>query len=179
VYDRDETTERFHRTVCDLWKQASETSPTRCHLFLDHLAQRGSLRRLYTQNIDGLEKQCSNALTLEGSSLESRTIRLHGSVDEVRCSRCGDISPFDPEKFKGNNTCYCSVCPPPEQPKRILRTRAHHVGRLRPNILLYGDDDLGNEAIITEALKEDLQKVDLVLIVGTSLRVPGAIHLAR
>ena len=48
------------------------------------------------------------------------------------------------------------------------------VGRLRPNVVLFGEQDPDGDAIgrITE---RDLRKgPDVVLVVGTGLKVPGA-----
>lgn len=160
--------------LCQLHETTAIAKPTPCHEFLHMLALRGRLRRLYTQNIDGLEKKLG-----EAGGLESRTIRLHGCIDESRCTQCGLIFPFDQAMFQNAEPDLCGSCPPPKPSGRVLRQRRYTAGRIRPNILLYGDDSIANEETISNAITEDLRNVDLVLVLGTSLQIPGAIKLVK
>jgi len=55
----------------------------------------------------------------------------------------------------------------------------HGTGRLRPKILLYGEnnpDKVAVEAVVKHDLREDL---DAVIVEGTCLTVPGARMLAK
>jgi NAD-dependent SIR2 family protein deacetylase len=53
-----------------------------------------------------------------------------------------------------------------------------NIGRLRPNILLYGEPHLDNKEIL-ETIKHDLRICpELVLIVSTKLGIPGARSIA-
>ena len=57
--------------------------------------------------------------------------------------------------------------------------RASGVGRLRPNIVLYGEEN-PHGLDIRKVAEADLRKrPDLVLVVGTRLKVPGASTLVR
>ncbi|KAH6694378.1 DHS-like NAD/FAD-binding domain-containing protein, partial [Leptodontidium sp. MPI-SDFR-AT-0119] len=84
--------------------------------------------------------------------LDAKTIRLHGRVDQMRCQK---------------NQARAS------QGKRILS-----LGRLRPDVLLYGEphpDDTG----ILQTIQSGLETgPDLVLVVGTTLKVPGSLSIA-
>jgi NAD-dependent histone deacetylase SIR2 len=52
------------------------------------------------------------------------------------------------------------------------------IGRLRPNVLLYGEPHLDNKEIL-ETVKHDLRICpELVLIVSTKLGIPGAQSIA-
>ncbi|KAH8690369.1 hypothetical protein GQ44DRAFT_636967, partial [Phaeosphaeriaceae sp. PMI808] len=56
--------------------------------------------------------------------------------------------------------------------------RSLKIGRLRPNVLLYGEPHLDDKEIL-ETAKHDLRICpELVLIVGTKLRIPGARSIA-
>ena len=52
-------------------------------------------------------------------------------------------------------------------------------GRLRLNVLLYRDDIIYNKDSIYKYYALEFRKVDLVLIVDTSLRIPSTIRLAK
>ena len=78
----------FHRLSTPFWILAREMfysnhkyHPTPCHFMLSLLKDRGVLRRIYTQNIDGLERDAGLAppLLIEG----------HGTSRECSCIRCG------------------------------------------------------------------------------------------
>jgi len=64
--------------------------------------------------------------------------------------------------------------------ERVLRgKRRSGVGRIRPNVLLYGEEN-PNSTDIGKLTAQDLRKApDLVIIIGTSLKVPGARRLAK
>jgi NAD-dependent SIR2 family protein deacetylase len=52
------------------------------------------------------------------------------------------------------------------------------VGKLRPDVLLYGDPHPDNGDIMATATRDAGTCPDLVLVVGTKLRVPGARSIA-
>ena len=57
--------------------------------------------------------------------------------------------------------------------------RLHGTSRLRPKILLYGEDN-PDEVAVEVVFKHDLQEgPDAVIVVGTCLKVPGARMLAK
>ena len=65
------------------WELVATARPNAAHLALSELEQRGWLRLLITQNVDGLH-------SLAGSR---RAIDLHGRIDRVVCLACGVLSP--------------------------------------------------------------------------------------
>ena len=55
----------------------------------------------------------------------------------------------------------------------------HGTSRLRPKILLYGENN-SDELAVEAVFKHDLQKgPDAIIVIGTCLKVPGARMLAK
>ena len=149
----------------------STALPTAFHHFLDGLAKEGLLLRHYTQNIDCLEHHLP--------ALNERTTWLHGRIDQAKCHHCGSTTPLVPSAFTGNEPPECVRCQDVALERHIMGKRSRGVGRLRPNIVLYGEENLEGEAI-GEMVEEDLAADPMILIVaGTSLRVPGARQLVK
>lgn len=130
------------------WSFAHTVFPSRhpahsgAHYFISELHKRGKLLRLYSQNVDALEV-----------GVPSERLRcVHGSWRECQCQTCGRI--FETEELRPCverrevPTCSCGGC-------------------VKPGIVFFGQpvnlDD-------TE-LAADASEADLLLIIGTSLRV--------
>lgn len=109
---------RFHREKLVI----DGVKPNAAHLKLAELEQKGKLRAVVTQNIDGLHQAAGSKKVLE----------LHGSILRSYCSTCG--RPYPAEKMnhgKGVPKCQCG-------------------GVIRPDIVLYEeplDDKIMYEAI--------------------------------
>ena len=57
--------------------------------------------------------------------------------------------------------------------------RHRGIGRLRPNVVLYGEEDPDGD-MIGKVAERNLQKgLDMVIVVGTGLKVPGARRLVK
>ena len=67
-------------TATQRWK------PTLAHAFFALLDKKGLLQRLYTQNIDGLDRMTPINPT--------RIVNVHGSLDIVACEFCGASMDF-------------------------------------------------------------------------------------
>jgi NAD+-dependent protein deacetylase sirtuin 2 len=125
----------------------------------------GKLARLYTQNIDGLEDQCA---TLP----RDKVIAMHGSMDRAECAHCGAEMEFD---------TFCQRVR--DQVKDIQAIDAisqtstpiqcQQCGRptVKPGIVLFRSSL--PHAFFTH-VPRDTANVDLLLIIGTSLRVAPA-----
>lgn len=109
---------RFHREKLVI----DGVKPNAAHLKLAELEQKGKLRAVVTQNIDGLHQAAGSKKVLE----------LHGSILRSYCSTCG--RPYSAEKMnhgEGVPKCQCG-------------------GVIRPDIVLYEeplDDKIMYEAI--------------------------------
>eukprot|EP00511_Aplanochytrium_stocchinoi_P000299 CAMPEP_0204822914 /NCGR_PEP_ID=MMETSP1346-20131115/1089_1 /ASSEMBLY_ACC=CAM_ASM_000771 /TAXON_ID=215587 /ORGANISM="Aplanochytrium stocchinoi, Strain GSBS06" /LENGTH=366 /DNA_ID=CAMNT_0051949389 /DNA_START=220 /DNA_END=1320 /DNA_ORIENTATION=- len=121
-------------------------SPSLTHKFLSKLEKMRKLQRVYTQNIDGLEKVAGI----------KRTVYCHGSLNDSSCLRCKEKvdseSIMDQIRAGKVATCRKSDCN----------------GVMKPNITFFGED-VGNK--INRSIQVDSVKADLVLVIGTSLNV--------
>ena len=118
--------------------------PNAAHIALRKLEERGILKAIITQNIDGLHQ-------LAGSK---NVIELHGSVIKNECLRCGKVFDMkDVIKIKG--VPCCDVCG----------------GIIKPKVVLYGENL--NERVISDAIN-NISRADLLIVGGTSLMVNPA-----
>ena len=161
----------------------SKAKPTEFHEMLATLASEGRLLRLYTQNVDGIDTSLpplETSVPLDPKGPWPRTIQLHGSLDKMVCSKCNTLSAFDPEKFSGPIPSACPDCIKIDE----IRTdhagkRSHGIGKLRPRMVLYNEHNPDEEAI-GRIMSSDLRsRPDAVIVVGTSLEIPGVKRLVR
>lgn len=78
VYRSADSLSKHLRFVAALHALSSHTQPTATHRFMTTLQNKGKLRRLYTQNIDGLERRAG--LTVVDTSFDAQTAALLGSA---------------------------------------------------------------------------------------------------
>lgn len=139
---RPETIRDDYDTFHGFYKMRVETlkesNPHEGHLIVARWEKSGLVKALVTQNVDDFHR-------IAGSE---RVYNLHGSLRTFRCHNC--LAPAEEEEFLGKRPCeFCG-------------------GRLRPNVVLFGEglpyDDL-NEAI------SEIEKADLIIVIGTSLSV--------
>lgn len=107
-----------------------------------------------------------------------KCVRLHGSLQALRCSTCQQSCEWTGEQdivMAAGQLPPCLSCP-----KTTIKGRKLKPGHLRPDIVLYGEEDGGHLAAAARRIKQDLScDVDLLLIFGTSLAVSGSMNLAR
>ncbi|KAL1710842.1 DHS-like NAD/FAD-binding domain-containing protein [Schizophyllum commune] len=158
----------------------SKFVPSPCHRFIKLVEDKGKLLRNYTQNIDTLE-------TLAGVK---RVLNCHGSFATASCIQCRRRVPGTDieEAILSKKVPVCSACCPPGSlaPKKKKKSKKKAEGKwdsqdedesdgpviptgiMKPDITFFGEkltDDFD------DALKEDRDKVDLLIIIGTSLKV--------
>ncbi|KAJ7583182.1 SIR2-domain-containing protein [Mycena floridula] len=155
--------------------------PSPCHRFVKLIEEKGKLLRNYTQNIDTLE-------TLVGIQ---RVIQCHGSFATATCLFCETQVPgkaIEREIFE-RKVALCKVCntrpkSPPKTPKKKSKKKAqgkwdsededesdypaYPPGVMKPDITFFGEK-LSTE--FDRAFDQDKPEVDLILVIGTSLRV--------
>ncbi|KAK7151955.1 hypothetical protein R3I94_008329 [Phoxinus phoxinus] len=119
--------------------------PNYVHYFIRMLHQKGLLLRMYTQNIDGLEKLCGIP--------DDKLVEAHGSFATAACHLC--YTPYPAEEAKqaimNGNVPICTFC----------------AGAVKPNVVFFGEDL--PEKYFQHA--EDFPKADLLMIMGTSLKI--------
>ncbi|CAL1715219.1 unnamed protein product [Somion occarium] len=156
--------------------------PSPCHRFIKLIEDKGKLLRNYTQNID----------TLETRAGVQRVLQCHGSFATASCINCHTRHPGNAieDDIMNHRVPLCKGCPPiqpPTKPKAKKKPKkknlsvweqdddddepdipAYPPGIMKPDITFFGEK-LSNE--FDKALIEDRPLVDLLLVIGTSLKV--------
>lgn len=157
--------------------------PTPFHHMLATLAEEGRLMRLYTQNVDGIDTSLEPLATnvpLNPKGPWPKTIQLHGGLEKMVCTKCGDLSNFDGKLFDGPEPPSCKSCEELENTRiQFGEKRSHGIGRLRPRIVLYNEYNPEEEAIGAVTRSDLRSRPDAVIVVGTSLKIPGVRRIAR
>lgn len=114
--------------MAELKSHVDRAFPTPTHAFFKTLASRGTLRRVYSQNIDGLEAKVGlKPVRVEGcvpsrpgrdegkgkKVWEGEYVALHGSVGMVRCTACDYVGAWEEdhgEAFRKGETMDCPSC---------------------------------------------------------------------
>ena len=177
---------------------SNKITPSASHLFLAWLDQQDMLLRIYTQNIDGLEKSAGVD--------ENKIVYAHGSFTGATCMKCkakyqsseiaSDVDAGIPVchrriakkgKVSQNTARANSVGIPPERRSSRKRSCTQSSfnnmseefypppvekgccgGIIKPNITFFGEK-LDNT--ISRRLEEDYEKADALIVMGTSLSV--------
>ncbi|KAH7885791.1 DHS-like NAD/FAD-binding domain-containing protein [Phlebopus sp. FC_14] len=160
----------------------SNFTPSACHRFIKVIEDKNKLLRNYTQNIDTLESQAGI----------SRVLQCHGSFKTATCLLCRSKVPgIEIEReILEQRVPYCKGCLEArkaheyESQKRkcVKRKRKKRkeweedsdesddlpMGIMKPDITFFGEK-LTDE--FDQALIDDRETVDLLLVIGTSLKV--------
>ncbi|KAH7362402.1 DHS-like NAD/FAD-binding domain-containing protein, partial [Plectosphaerella cucumerina] len=108
---------------------------------------------------------------------------LHGSLQSLRCFLCGQVCEWDEEgrhlETLSGRQPECPHCAGATAARQERGKRALGVGKLRPDIVLYGEEH-PNAHLIDPLVKHDLGLYpDFMLILGTSLKVHGLKVIVR
>lgn len=177
-----------------LYKLSLSAKPTDTHRFIKHLKEKNKLLRCYTQNIDLLEKTIDLNCGINMSEFDqpksfSKTwknldvVQLHGNLHKLSCTQCFATFDWTPEsqlQLSDGENPECSNCHLKYQERLYLGKRlTGSIGMLRPDIVLYGENHPQLE-ILAKGLNMDLNlKADLLIIMGTSLKVDGVKKVVR
>ncbi|KAL8293410.1 hypothetical protein RQP46_000111 [Phenoliferia psychrophenolica] len=111
-----------------------------------------------------------------------RCIPLHGHLSTLSCPACSHSLPITPHLplLSSGSTLPCPSCLETDTTRRSLGDRSRGVGRMKPDVVLYGEAHPEGERV-GEITRRDLMgpRPDLLLVVGTSLKVPGTKLLVR
>lgn len=155
-------------TVEQKWK------PTLCHFFIKLLDNHGILRRHYTQNIDGLEKQLSL------SDPDEKIVHVHGCIGEVSCEACSATYPTDQFRQEvATKIRNIYDAEDPIAPKESSNICCLKCGKpqVKPSTVLYGRN-LPQKYF--ESVEADFpENVDAMFVIGTSLTVFPACSLVN
>lgn len=136
----------------------------------------------HTLATDGAKDQCQqgDAQTVPSSPEPDRGVEcvyLHGSLRSLRCFQCGGVIDWDEgdremQTMSGNQPP-CPRCEDATTARQEKGKRALGVGKLRPDIVLYGEEHPESQRI-SDIIQHDLSLApDLLIIMGTSLKVHG------
>ncbi|KJE94481.1 SIR2 family histone deacetylase [Capsaspora owczarzaki ATCC 30864] len=129
--------------------------PAASHYFISMLDQKGQLLRNYTQNID----------TLEHVAGVKNMLQCHGSFATASCMVCHAQSDgmLIKEQVMQQIVPRCSQCGP-EVEQAIIK----------PDIVFFGEQ---LPQAFHDSLMQDRQKVDLLIVMGSSLKVQPVAHI--
>lgn len=124
---------------------------SQAHYFLAELEKRGKLQRVYSQNVD----------TLEIGIPDDKLRCVHGSWRENKCLNCGKIySIEDLREYVDNQQIpVCKECG----------------GQIKPGIVFFGQ----KTNIEDEDIDYDSDHADLLIVIGTSLRVSPVSYIPQ
>lgn len=119
--------------------------PNYIHYFIRMLHHKGLLLRMYTQNIDGLEKLCGIP--------DDKLVEAHGSFATASCHLCYTAYPTVDAKhaIMNDNIPICTFC----------------AATVKPDVVFFGEDLPQKYFLHTK----DFPKADLLIIMGTSLQI--------
>lgn len=123
------------------------------HFFIAELEKRGKLQRLYSQNVD----------TLEIGVPDCRLQCVHGSWRHNICLSCGEVHSMEDlrENVNSQTVPTCKKC--------------GKVGSVKPGIVFFGQQTNIN----SEMIEYDASTADLLIVIGTSLRVAPVSFIPR
>ncbi|KZT67403.1 DHS-like NAD/FAD-binding domain-containing protein [Daedalea quercina L-15889] len=118
-----------------------------------------------------------------------RCIPLHGTLQQMHCQTCTHSFPLRdhlPTLMEGKPP-YCPECTALEETRQLVGKRSRGVGKLRPSVVLYNElhkdgeevGDVVRRDLIGSSKGKGRSGADLLLVVGTSLRVPGTKRIVR
>lgn len=139
---------------------------TIAHRFFELLhTKTNKLTRIYTQNIDGLDHQCTKIPN-------NKIINVHGSISKVSCEGCGYQPNFHTfcDAVKTNIKDIYNPDNGPKESTPILCDKCNKP-LVKPSTVLFGRS-LPSEFF--EYVQQDLPTTDLLIIAGTSLVVSPA-----
>lgn len=168
--------------VRELSHLTQKAKPTPFHHMLATIAEEGRLMRLYTQNVDGIEsalEPLATTVPLDKKGPWPKTIQLHGGLSKMVCTKCGHLSDFNGTLFEGPEAPSCKECEVHDSLRVAGGLRSHGIGRIRPRMVLYNEFNPDEEAIGAVSHADLKSRPDAVIVVGTSLKVPGIRRLVK
>ncbi|ORY01868.1 DHS-like NAD/FAD-binding domain-containing protein [Basidiobolus meristosporus CBS 931.73] len=177
------STQLFFHFMGEFKDVVGKAKYTRTHRFLKELDQKGKLLRCYTQNIDCLEKQAGLETDFDVSNkLFTRAVQLHGSMEYVVCTICHAQYRFTEkyqQQFKEGTAPPCPNCRELGIIRDIVGKRSKATGFLRPSIVLYNEHHPQGDHIGQLSAFDIRRNPDLLIIMGTSLKVSGIKKLVK
>ena len=196
------STSIFYTFITSLRSEVLKVKDTTAtHKFIRTLAESGRLLRCYTQNIDGLEerenmitdmacgrgkrKRQANVMDEDLRSDEEKgcqVVQLHGELRNLRCTRCQLLTGYSVSSVNtllSGTPPNCPACQAASDTRQNSGKRATNVGTLRPNVVLYGEEHPRAELVGSLSEADIRAAPDMMIILGTSLRVHGLKRIVK
>lgn len=178
---QSDTRPLFYQFIAELKESCAKAEPTPTHHYLRDLAKEGRLTRWYTQNIDCLEERlglnCWNSPSSSSHHIsQSTVVSLHGTLSQVSCTLCKVSVSFTEEhliNFKTGQELPCKSCTEAATLRESLGRRKLRSGFLRPDIVLYNEPHPHGETIADFVSSDISKQPNLLIIMGTSLKIAG------
>ncbi|TFK46068.1 DHS-like NAD/FAD-binding domain-containing protein [Heliocybe sulcata] len=118
-----------------------------------------------------------------------RCIPLHGTLQRMHCQTCRQSFQLEDHlpSLSSGSLPPCPECTTTERTRELVGKRSRGVGKLRPSVVLYNEEHREGEGV-GEVVRKDLigsnkgkgrAGADLLLVVGTSLKVSGTKRIVR
>ncbi len=161
------------------WPVFSKAVPNTAHTDIATLEQRGVISTIITQNVDGLHHAAGSP----------NAIPLHGSLSEVVCLDCGDLSSrhqLQQRLQQGNpDISDPGFATAPDGDANIADEHVHRFnvshclhcdGALKPNVVFFGDNVPKDRV---QLCMGKLLQSKLLICIGTSLMVFSSFRFCR
>jgi len=134
--------------------------PTMTHCFMKLLQNRGLLRHVFTQNVDGLERY----IGINPKFL----CEVHGTFMTASCYQCGAAMPIGDVRDSVMRGDIPIQCPDSECS-----------GYIKPDCVLFGEDLPHKYYDAVDLFTKHKDRVDLLIVMGTSLSVKPVADFPR
>ncbi|SDH36948.1 Sir2 family NAD-dependent protein deacetylase [Pseudonocardia oroxyli] len=165
------------------WARMRRATPNPGHRALAVLEERGTLRGLITQNVDGLHEEAGSRDVID----------LHGRISDVICLSCKEITSRAvlQERFEEANPGFAaSVGPEIETAPDgdVLLERTEHFrlvpclrcgGALKPDVVFFGENVPRERVERSYALVDGLVGGGALLVAGSSLTVMSGLRFVK
>lgn len=122
------------------------------------------------------------------SNLYPRVIPLHGLLSTVKCTFCSHSVPFSQIHPLPAHHISCPACDDHSSTRAAKEQRIRSQGFLRPSVVLYGEEHPQGH-LIGKVVERDLKglggkgekegKLDMLIVAGTSLSIPGVKRMVK
>lgn len=161
--ERLETAKAFRENPALVWgfylwrrNQMSQAKPNAAHLAIHRLATTDRNVAVITQNIDDLHERAGSA----------DVAHLHGSLKTPKCFACGRTAELQLSQYELSQHAV------EREPPRCPRCN----GRLRPNIIWFGED---LSSVVWRSAVATAQRCDVLFSIGTSGIVTPAAEIPQ
>lgn len=160
------------------WQKIASALPNEGHQLLAQAEESGKVSTLVTQNVDGLHTRAGSHEVTE----------LHGSLADVICLGCGDVTERSAltariEDLNPDSAFSTQFEIAPDGDAQIENIANFQVppcllcgGILKPRVVFFGETIPSH---ITERARSEVLAADALLVVGSSLAVNSALRLVQ